>query len=305
MSGQAETPAGISVDVDDLVRVRAQIANLNLQNIRRRTSYRSGAQEARLRGRGMEYEESRSYVVGDDVRTMDWRVMARTGEAHTKIFAEEKERRYLFAVDLSASMFFGTRYSFKSWTAAHACAHLGWLAHQAGDRLGGIVVGPETHHVVRPGKSRSGLLGIFHHLAEISNIQQPEAMSSRLNFMLAEIQRVSKPGSILSVISDFVGLDTESAEILSLLVKHNDVNLFWVHDDIEVNPWPAGNYPLRTAKRKFDLDLTGNAAQNWLAEQQRHHRAKLESLAFQLAVPLFPVSCNHAVTGQMSNYLEG
>ena len=108
--------------------------------------------KVRLRGRGMEYEESRAYVHGDDVRTMDWRVMARTGEAHTKVFAEEKERRFLIAADLSASMYFGTRFSFKSWAAAHVAAHVGWLASFAGDRIGGLIVTPESHHEVRPGQ---------------------------------------------------------------------------------------------------------------------------------------------------------
>ena len=104
----------------------------------------------------MEYEESRAYVAGDDMRTMDWRVMARTGEAHTKVFAEEKERRFLLAVDLSASMFFGTRHAFKSLAAAQTAAHVGWLASLAGDRIGGLVVAPESHQEVRPARYRAG-----------------------------------------------------------------------------------------------------------------------------------------------------
>ena len=119
MTGSAEKITGVDVDVGDLIGVRGQLAGLPLAAMRRRASYRSGARDTRVRGRGMEYEESRAYVPGDDVRTMDWRVMARTGDAHTKIFAEEKERRFLLAVDLSPSMYFGTRLGFKSWAAAH------------------------------------------------------------------------------------------------------------------------------------------------------------------------------------------
>ena len=68
MSEMKDMVAGINVDVDDLVRVRSQLSGINLRNIKRRTSFRSGAREARIRGRGMEYEESRAYVFGDDVR---------------------------------------------------------------------------------------------------------------------------------------------------------------------------------------------------------------------------------------------
>ena len=123
MNADADKVSGISIEVEDLVSIRGQLSGLSLANFYSRVSQRSGAREIRLRGRGMEYEESRAYVHGDDVRTMDWRVMARTGEAHSKVFAEEKERRFLIAVDLSASMYFGTRFSFKSWAAAQVAAH--------------------------------------------------------------------------------------------------------------------------------------------------------------------------------------
>ena len=82
---------GITIDVDDLIAVRGRLEGLNNRTIRRHASLRSGSRDLRLRGRGMEYEESRGYVFGDDVRTMDWRVMARTGEAHTKGFRPKKK----------------------------------------------------------------------------------------------------------------------------------------------------------------------------------------------------------------------
>ena len=214
MVANADKLPGISIEVDDLVRIRGHLSGISPSNIRRRASYRSGAGDMRTRGRGMEYEESRAYVPGDDVRTMDWRVMARTGEAHTKIYAEEKERRSLLAVDLSASMYFGTRYAFKSWAAAQTAAHVGWLASFAGDRIGGLIVAPGFHNEVRPGKTRSGLLSVFHHLAAASRIDvPPEHSASRLNFLLRELQRVVKPGSIIALITDFIGLDEESLDL--------------------------------------------------------------------------------------------
>jgi hypothetical protein len=129
MVAAADIVPGISIVVDDLVRVRGLLSEISASRIRRLASLHSGAREVRLHGRGMDYEESRAYVYGDDFRTMDWRVMARTGDPHTKVFAEEKERRSLLAIDLSPSMYFGTRYSFKSWAAAQVAAHAGWLAN--------------------------------------------------------------------------------------------------------------------------------------------------------------------------------
>lgn len=305
MNANSDCVAGISIEVEDLVRIRGYLSGMSLNNIRRRDSYRSGARETRVRGRGMEYEESRAYVSGDDVRTMDWRVMARTGEAHTKIFAEEKERRFLLAIDLSASMFFGTRYSFKSWAAAHTCAHIGWLASLAGDRIGGLIVAPESHQEVRPGKSRSGLMGVFHHLAEASKIDMPPAhTNNRLNFLLREVQRVVKPGSIIVVISDFIGIDEQTPELLSTVVKHNDVNAFWIHDDTEIDDWPRGQYPVLVEHKRIELDLTGAGHLSWLNQQQQTHRSQIESLASRFGIPLFPISCNREIAPQIVQNLK-
>ena len=300
MDDRSSHVPGINIEVDDLVRVRAQLSGLRLASSRRRASYRSGAREVRIRGRGMEYEESRAYVSGDDVRTMDWRVMARTGEAHTKVFAEEKERRFLIAVDLSASMFFGTRYSFKSWSAAQVAAHVGWLSSFAGDRIGGLIVSPGTHHEVRPGKTRSGLLSVFHCLAQASDIELPPDLShNRFNFLLRELDRVVKPGSIIALISDFIGLDDRSAEILSSLVKHNDVNAYWIHDDTEINSWPEGHYQVLVGPRRVGFDLVDAAHDNWLDQWQQAHRARIETLTSRFNIPLLPVSCNCPVNEQI------
>lgn len=252
----------------------------------------------------MEYEESRAYVSGDDVRTMDWRVMARTGEAHTKVFAEEKERHFLIAVDLSASMFFGTRFSFKSWTAAQVAAHVGWLASFAGDRIGGLIVSPGWHHEVRPGKTRSGLLGVFHYLAQASRIElPPEHSHNRFNFLLRELDRVVKPGSIIALITDFIGVDDQSAEILSTLVKHNDVNAYWIHDDTEINPWPAGHYQILAEQRRVGFDLVGSAQDTWLSQRQQAHREQIETLTSGFNISLLPISCNRPVTPQILHNL--
>jgi uncharacterized protein (DUF58 family) len=300
MNSAADYVSGINIKVEDLVSIRGQLSGLSPANIRRRTSLRSGAREIRLHGRGMEYEESRAYVYGDDVRTMDWRVMARTGEAHTKIFAEEKERRFLLAVDLSASMYFGTRYSFKSWAAAQVAAHVGWLASFVDDRIGGLIVSPEFHHEVRPAKTRSGLLGVFHHLAQASNIKTPvDTSRHRLNFLLREVNRVSKPGSIIALITDFMGIDEQSLQLLSAIVRHNDLSAYWVYDDTEINAWPEGHYQVLAGRQKVGFDLTGSGNDDWLTQWQNDHRGQIESLTSRLNIPLFPVSCNHDITAQI------
>jgi len=296
---------GITIDVDELIAVRARLDGLTYRRIRRHASTRSGAREIRLRGRGMEYQESRAYVFGDDVKTMDWRVMARTGEAHTKLFAEEKERASLIAVDLSASMFYGTRFAFKSWAAAQLAAHLGWLASFAGERIGGLVVSSAHHAEVRPGKNRSGLLGIFHHLALADQRRGlSTAGPGRLNFLLCELRRVARPGSDIVLISDFLGIDRDSLQALSMLTRHNQLYHYWIHDDSEINDWPRGAYPLLGAQGAVVLDLDDSRQRARLKRQQQQHRQRVESMCAAFGIPMLPVSCNRDITAQLLQSLN-
>jgi len=302
MASAARKIPGISVEVEDLLKVQGHLSGLSLSSIRRRSSLRSGARETRVRGRGMEYEESRAYVAGDDMRTMDWRVMARSGEAHTKVFAEEKQRSFLLAIDLSASMFFGTRYGFKSWAAAYTAAHIGWLASLAGDRVGGLIVSPESHHEIRPGKNKSGLLGVFHHLAELSDTRLASSntsTNSRLNFLLGELRRVVKPGSNIALMTDFLGIDEQTSELISGIVKHNDMTVFWIHDQTEVEHWPGGHYQVLLDGEKTAIEIPASESRSWLKDWQLRHRQEIETLTTAFNLPFIPISCNREISPQI------
>jgi uncharacterized protein (DUF58 family) len=305
MAAKIQDIPGISIHVDDLIAVRNQLGNPSRSRLRRHQESQSGAREIKLRGRGMEYEESRAYVYGDDVRTMDWRVMARTGEAHTKVFAEEKERCCLLAVDLSASMFFGTRFAFKSWAAAQVAAHLGWLASFAGERIGGLVASPEYHSEIRPGKTRSGLLGVFHHLARASELRPPgPSDTNRLNFLLNELSRVARPGADILLISDFLGNDRQTQQALSTICRHNQVHAYWIYDCSEVDDWLPGDYPLLNQQRNLHLDLDDGQQRAWLHEQQQAHRQRVESLCASFNIPLLKISCNSEISAQILQGLQ-
>jgi len=300
MSATVDSSHGINIDVDELIGVRALLNDVGGTRLRRYASTRMGARELHLRGRGMEYAESRAYVYGDDIRTMDWRVMARTGEAYSKVFAEEKDRCYLLAVDLSESMFFGTRFAFKSWAAAQVAAHLGWLASFAGERIGGLVATPGYHSEIRPGKTRSGLLGVFHHLARADRLRVPDAgAGNRLGLVLTELKRVIRPGARIALISDFLGIDEQALQALANIASHNQVTAYWIHDDSEVSEWPPGYYPVLGADDKTTVDLVDSHRRDWLAQLQLQHRSRLESLCDKFDILLQPVSCNRDITAQV------
>ena len=115
----------IQVQLDDLLAMRLRAARL-AQLAQRVAGSHAAVHASRFRGRGVDYAESRVYQPGDDIRQMDWRVTARTGRPHTKLFTEERERSVLVVLNCNPSMRFGTRLRFKSVQAARAAALLAW-----------------------------------------------------------------------------------------------------------------------------------------------------------------------------------
>ena len=124
---------------------------------RHRTSivgHRAGTKLSNFKGRGVDLAEVRAYQPGDDVRSIDWRVTARTNKTHTKIFREERERPTLIVIDQTQSMFFGSNTRLKSVCAAEIAARIAWQTVENGDRVGGVVV--ETAGADQPDARRAG-----------------------------------------------------------------------------------------------------------------------------------------------------
>ena len=143
-------PSPVQVTLADLVRLRAAGESLQLTAPRIRVAI-EGGHVSPYKGRGVEFDESRPYQPGDDLRTIDWRVTARTGKPHTKVFREERNRPVFVWLDLRRPMLFATRGAFKGVRAAEIAALVAWSAVANGDRLGGLVFSETEHHEQRPG----------------------------------------------------------------------------------------------------------------------------------------------------------
>src|SRR4029077_9436130 len=143
----AQSP--VHVTLADLMRLRVAGEALQLTAPRVRVAV-SGGHLSPYKGRGVEFDESRLYQPGDDLRTIDWRVTARTGKPHTKVFREERNRPVFVWLDLRRPMLFATRGAYKGVRAAEIAALIAWSAVANGDRLGGLVFSEAEHHELRP-----------------------------------------------------------------------------------------------------------------------------------------------------------
>jgi len=221
----------------------------------------SGAFLSRLRGRGMEYDESRPYLPGDDIRQLDWRVTARTGRPHTKMFREERERPVLLCVDYRRAMFFATRGVFKAVQAARAASLLAWHAQQNGDRVGGLLFADQEHHELPPRRGRTATMQWLKMLVSQGALQRAasnrEASEARpLREALQRVARVAKPGTLVFVISDFRGFDEPAKAALVQLGLHVDVGLIAIHDPLEAS-FPELDEAASIADGERSLRLAG------------------------------------------------
>ena len=244
---------GIHLSAPELIALKPRCNALRLPMNQPAASSLAGAYRSRFRGRGVDFVESRNYLPGDDIRNMDWRVTARTGKPHTKIFQEERERPVLVVVDASPSLYFGTRTRLKSVAAGQFAAAVAWAAVRRGDRIGAFLFAPDAHRELRPAGGRRGAMRVIQGLVDWLN---PEAVNQGIEPLSTSLERVRhtvRPGSLVLIISDFFNLDDTCHRHLSRLRQHNDVIGCQVMDPAEQS-LPAGRFPISDGERSAMLD---------------------------------------------------
>jgi len=247
---------GIHLEAAELIALRPRCSALLLPMHSPAASALAGAYRSRFRGRGVDFVESRSYQPGDDIRNMDWRVTARTGRPHTKIFQEERERPVLIVLDASPSLFFGTRTRLKSVAAGYLAAAIAWTAVKRGDRVGAFLFAPDGHREMRPAGGRRGAMHVIQGLVEWLDPDRAHEGTEDLAAALQRVRHAVRPGSLVLVISDFFGLDENCNRHLSRLRQHNDVIGCQIVDPAE-ETLPTGRYPITDGRHASLLDMAG------------------------------------------------
>jgi len=199
----------------------------------------SGEYHSAFRGRGMSFSEVRSYQYGDEVRDIDWNVTARTGEPHIKVFEEERELTIMLLVDISKSVHFGTKDTWKNEWMAELAAVLGFSALQNNDKVGLILFTDRIEMYIPPQKGRQHLLRIIRELLYF----EPSGKGTDINVPLEYLSNVIKKKCIAFVLSDFISAPFERA--LKLAAKRHDVIGMHVHDHAEAMLPDAGIMRMR------------------------------------------------------------
>ena len=298
---------GIRISLADLIEMRHRVREVQLFSTPSQRSPLIGLHHSKLRGRGVDFDQVRVYQAGDDVRTIDWRVTARTQEPHTKLFHEERERPIFIMVEQSRRLFFGSGLMFKSVLAAQAAVLVGWAALGHNDRVGGLVFGDNEHYEIKPRRSKQSLLQLLNRLVRVNQSLHTEAAADRDTFGVAlrRAREVMRPGSLAIILCDERALSDSAEQQLTLLSRHCDLLLLPLSDPLD-HALPAAGL-LRFADRGAHLELdTLNAdlRQSYRAQGEAR-QARWELLAQKLRVLMMPLSTQREMVEQLREYLNG
>jgi uncharacterized protein (DUF58 family) len=285
----------VSIDQAALIRLSAPARMIALDALRI-NSLQTGSYVSHFKGRGMEFDESRPYQPGDDPRSIDWRVTARSTTAYTKLFREERERPVLLVVDLRSGMHFATRGSFKSVRVSYAATLLAWAAHQRGDRLGGIIFGDTTHRELKPRLGRQAALHFVHELVNHADWRPGESAAAAgqhpaaLQQAMAALRRVTRPGSLVIVLSDFNGFGRSAQSYLAGVARHNEVLAVSCSDPMEEELPPPGRYRVVARDDSVEIDTAGSRSRHAYHDEFAKRQQELQEFCRRYKIHLLPIS---------------
>ena len=253
-------------------------------------SIAAGNYHSPFRGQGLEFDSVREYVPGDDIRSIDWRVTARTGSPHVKLFRADRERYITICVDMNAPMRFGTRNTFKSVQAARVAALLGWRAIACQDRVSACLFGdvPAGIQLLPPKRSRRSFCAMLKILSE----PPKEQHQVLLDGVLQQIYATTHTGSLVYIISDFMNIDNNFQDVwLGRLCKKCDVVFIAVNDRADKAIAPIGVIGCGGSERqKTYINTDSIAGRRAYEALWKQNRQKLYEITSKLKIPVIELT---------------
>lgn len=304
--GPAGEP-GVYADLDELMRLRFKSSGFSFLPRQPIHSILSGRHASRLRGRGLNFEELRNYLPGDDVRNIDWKVTARTREPYIRVYTEEKDRAVWLMVDQRISMFFGSKRRMKSVVAAEAAAIAAWRVLSQGDRVGAVVFDDSSLAVIPPHRSEERVAQILkqvvrknHALTAKTEIRPGPEM---LNKALKRVASLARHDCLVCLIGDGSGINRDTRKYVTRLTEHNDVISVFIYDPLEQAMPEAGPLVFSDGLSQLEFNTGKKALRQAYSDSFNRRIAQMEATSRRHAIPLLPVHTAAPVLDQVRDQL--
>jgi len=294
-------------ELDSLIALQFKTGGFSLKHNQPVHSLLFGRRTSHVRGRGLEFEELRGYVAGDDVRSIDWRVTARAKKPYVRVYSEERDRPTMLVVDQRINMFFGSRRSMKSVVAAEVCALAAWRVFHQGDRVGAFVFNDDTTEQIRMHRSRATVLRILDRISHQNHLLRGDSAAQprpeRLNEVLESLARVCRHDALILIASDFDGADDATRDVLLHLSRSNDVICCLTYDPLAVKLPPAEQLVVSNGELQVELQLGQEKVRKSILEASDKRIRAILSWQHELQVPVLPLSTAEDVPQQVRHLL--
>jgi len=298
---------GVYVSLKALMALEFKAAGLTFLPRQRSRSILAGRHTSRMRGRGLNFEEIRDYLPGDDIRNIDWKVTMRLGKPHVRAYTEERDRPALFVVDQRMPMFFGSRRALKSVIAAELAALGAWMVFRAGDRVGAVVFNDSEIRRIRPHRSRSrvqvicsAITGMNQSLRAESSVRPDYAQLDRA---LEGALRLAQHDHLVCVVSDFAGSGERTQQLLRELSAHNDVIATLVFDPLAKAAHESGRLVVTEGELQIEFDLGERKVREPIESLFSGRLREVAQLLQRSGVPLLTINTADEVVDQVRHLL--
>jgi uncharacterized protein (DUF58 family) len=294
---------GVYVQLDELAKLQHKASGFSFLPKQPIHSVLSGRHASKLRGRGLNFEELRNYLPGDDTRHIDWKVTARTRTPYVRVYTEEKDRTVWLLVDQRVSMFFGSSKRMKSVVAAEVAALSAWRVLSVGDRVGALVFNDSDISVIPPHRSRERVMQILKQV-----VGKNQALSAdtglkpdpgKLNQALKQVSLMARHDCLVCLITDGNGLNSETRKHITRLAEHNDVLTAFIYDPLEKDMPAAGRLRFADGEGQLEADTSSRKLRRSFQNEFEQKLERMQSASRRFSIPLLPLHTASPVSEQI------
>jgi len=282
-----------------LLEDAASVRRLEVMTRRMVNNVLAGEYHSVFRGQGMSFNEVREYAPGDDIRTIDWNVTARTNVPHVKRYVEERELTVIFAIDVSGSTVFGSSPRRKRSLAALVTAVLAFSAIRNNDRVGLMLFSDRVEKYLHPRKGRSHGLRVITEL-----LSEPVGKGTDIIGALHMLNRLQRKKAVVFLLSDFMQEDLRRA--LSVTNQRHDLIAVTITDPREMELPPVGIVTLEDAEtgERVLVDTSSSSVRRRYEAQMKNRRQDLTRLLRQLQIDHIPLRTDREIERPLMQFFE-